>query len=83
MDKNHTGMFLFAHLGRAGHGTILSQQRKQIFRPQSCYLSQYYCISLASPSRHRDLNICPIWKIKSTSSIPGKTGIDGGHGVLE
>ena len=41
----------------SGHATILSRQRDHVFRPQSCYLLQYYCISLGTPSRHRDLNI--------------------------
>ena len=28
-----------------------------VFRPQSCWLLHYYYIVLATPSRHRDLNI--------------------------
>ena len=42
---------------RAGHATILSRQRDPVFRPQSCYFLQYYCICLATPSRHLDRNI--------------------------
>ena len=31
-------------LGRAGHATLLLQPRDHIFRPQSCWLLQYYYI---------------------------------------
>ena len=42
---------------RAGHAKILSRQCDHVFRPQNCYLLQYYCIYLATPCRRRNLNI--------------------------
>ena len=42
---------------RAGHATILPRQRDHAFRPQSCYCSINMFV-VATPSRHRDLNIC-------------------------
>ena len=48
---------------RAGHATILSRQRDHVFRPQSCYVLPYYNICLATPSKHRDLNIFRIFLV--------------------
>ena len=49
---------------RAGHAKILPRQCGHVFEPQSCVLLQYYYISIfgvATPSRHRDLNIFQIF----------------------
>ena len=41
--------------GIAGHATV-ARQRDHLFRPQSCWLLQYYYIRVATPYKHRDLN---------------------------
>ena len=33
---------------RAGHATILPRQRDHVFRPQTCFLFQYYYIDVAT-----------------------------------
>ena len=41
--------------GIAGHATV-ARQRDHVFKPQSCWLLQYYYIRVATPYKHRDLN---------------------------
>ena len=49
---------------RAGHATLLPRQRDDVFRSQSCLLlPNYYIFIVATPSRHRDLNIYAIFSV--------------------